>query len=163
MQWKVRSRRQLYGSEWVNLELADVELPNGQRIAHHVLRMPRQSVVAAVVDRARVLMLWRHRFITDRWGWELPAGWVDDGEDPAAAAHREVIEETGWWPGPLSLMYSFSSDHGISDSRFISTEPTAPCWKDRRSTLPRLPESSGSRSRSPAHSLSAARSTMAPR
>lgn|SRR5215207_2329051 len=29
MQWKVRSRRQLYGSEWVNLELADVELPNG--------------------------------------------------------------------------------------------------------------------------------------
>ena len=91
MQWKVRSRRQLYGSEWVNLELADVELPNGQRIAHHVLRMPRQSVVAAVVDRARVLMLWRHRFITDRWGWELPAGWVDDGEDPAAAAHREVM------------------------------------------------------------------------
>ena len=118
MQWKVRSRRQLYGSEWVNLELADVELPKGQRIAHHVLRMPRQSVVAAVVDRARVLMLWRHRFITDRWGWELPAGWVDDGEDPAAAAHREVIEETGWRPGPLRLMYSFSSDHGISDSRF---------------------------------------------
>ena len=50
-------RRQLYGSEWVNLELADVESPNGQRIAHHVLRMPRQSVVAAVVNRARVLML----------------------------------------------------------------------------------------------------------
>jgi 8-oxo-dGDP phosphatase len=43
---------------------------------------------------------------------------VDDGEDPAAAAHREVIEETGWRPDQLRLMYSFSSDHGISDSRF---------------------------------------------
>jgi 8-oxo-dGDP phosphatase len=118
MQWKVRSRRQLYGSEWVNLELADVELPNGQRLSHHVLRMPRQSVVAAVVDHARILMLWRHRFITDRWGWELPAGWVNDGEDPATAAQREVREETGWRPGPLRLMYSFSSDNGISDSRF---------------------------------------------
>jgi 8-oxo-dGTP pyrophosphatase MutT (NUDIX family) len=118
MQWRVRSRRQLYGSEWVNLELADVELPDGQRIAHHVLRMPRQSVVVAVVEQGRVLMLWRHRFITDRWGWELPAGWADDGEDPAAAAQREVREETGWRPGPLRLMCSYSADHGISDSRF---------------------------------------------
>jgi 8-oxo-dGDP phosphatase len=118
MQWKVRGRQKLYGSDWVNLELADVELPDGQRLSHHVLRMPRQSVVAAVVDRGRVLMLWRHRFITDRWGWELPAGWVNRGEDPVAAAHREVVEETGWQPAPLELICSFSSDHGISDSRF---------------------------------------------
>ena len=118
MQWKVRSRRQLYDSEWVNLELADVELPNGQRLSHHVLRMPRQSVAVAVVNHGQVLMLWRHRFITDRWGWELPAGWVDDGEEPVTAAHREVREETGWRPGPLTLLCSFSSDHGISDSRF---------------------------------------------
>jgi hypothetical protein len=77
MQWKVRSRRQLYGSEWVNLELADVELPNGQRIAHHVLRMPRQSVVAAVVDRARVLMLWRHRSSPiGGAGSFQPVGWM---------------------------------------------------------------------------------------
>jgi 8-oxo-dGTP pyrophosphatase MutT (NUDIX family) len=27
-------------------------------------------------------MIWRHRFITDTWGWEVPAGWADDGEEP---------------------------------------------------------------------------------
>ena len=63
-------------------------------------------------------MLWRHRFITDTWGWELPAGWIELGEEPQAAAAREFLEETGWRPGPLSLLCSFSSDHGISDSRF---------------------------------------------
>jgi 8-oxo-dGTP pyrophosphatase MutT (NUDIX family) len=118
MQWKVHGQRELYASDWVNLELADVELPDGRRLAHHVLRMPRQSAVTAVVDRDRVLLLWRHRFITDRWGWELPAGWVDPGEDPAAAARREVLEETGWRAGPVTLLRSYSSDHGISDARF---------------------------------------------
>jgi 8-oxo-dGTP pyrophosphatase MutT (NUDIX family) len=119
MQWKVHGHQPVYESSWVNVELADVELPDGQRLEHHVLRMPRQSVVVAVVDESqRVLMLWRHRFITDRWGWELPAGWVEPGEDPAAAGWREVLEETGWRPNLLVLMCSFSSDHGISDSRF---------------------------------------------
>jgi 8-oxo-dGDP phosphatase len=73
MEWKVHGHQRIYASEWVNLEIADVELPDGQRLAHHVLRLPRTSVVVAMVDDAeRVLMLWRHRFITDRWGWELP-------------------------------------------------------------------------------------------
>ena len=46
-------------------------------------------------------MLWRHRFITDSWGWEIPAGGVDAGETPEDAAAREVLEETGrieWLP-----------------------------------------------------------------
>ena len=156
-----RSRRQLYGSEGVNLELADVELPNGQRISHHVLRMPRQSVVAAVVDHARILMLWRHRFITDRWGWERRAGWVDDGGE--RRPQRQEVEETGWRPGPLTLIDRSALTTASVDSASISTELTAQCGKDRRSMLPRPPESSGFRSRLPAPSSSALSSTMVPR
>jgi 8-oxo-dGTP pyrophosphatase MutT (NUDIX family) len=59
----------------------------------------------------------RHRFITDRWGWELPCGWVNPAEDPAEA-RREVLEETGWEPGPVKLPCSYGADVGISDARF---------------------------------------------
>jgi 8-oxo-dGTP pyrophosphatase MutT (NUDIX family) len=43
---------------------------------------------------------------------------VNRGEDPAEAARREVLEETGWEPGPLKLLCSYGADVGISDARF---------------------------------------------
>jgi hypothetical protein len=95
MRWHVHDRRQVYGSEWVDVWIDDVELPGGRRIAHHVLTFPRQSVIAVVVDgRERVLLIWRHRHITDAWGWEVLAGWADPGEDlaaTAAQAHDAVL------------------------------------------------------------------------
>jgi 8-oxo-dGTP pyrophosphatase MutT (NUDIX family) len=65
-----------------------------------------------------VLLLWRHRFITDTWGWEIPAGAVDEGESPGEAAAREVREETGWQPGPLEHLVSYQPSNGLSDQRF---------------------------------------------
>jgi 8-oxo-dGTP pyrophosphatase MutT (NUDIX family) len=119
MKWTVHGRRTLYESDWVNLTLEDVELAEGRRLEHHVIRMPRQSVAVVVRDDAdRVLLLWRHRFITDTWGWEIPAGWADPGEPPEEAARREVEEETGWTPGPLTELARYYAVPGISDLRF---------------------------------------------
>jgi 8-oxo-dGTP pyrophosphatase MutT (NUDIX family) len=64
----------------------------------------------------RVLLLWRHRFITDTWGWEIPIGRAEPGEDLAAAAAREVEEETGWRPGPLRPLLRVEPTPGISSS-----------------------------------------------
>ena len=119
MLWKVHGRRRVYRSEWVNVWLDEVELPDGRRFDHHVLRMPRRSVAVVVLDDAdRVLLLWRHRFITDTWGWEVPAGWVDESESPVEAGRREMEEETGWRPGPLHKMCEYRALPGISDQQF---------------------------------------------
>jgi 8-oxo-dGTP pyrophosphatase MutT (NUDIX family) len=71
----------------------------------------------AVVDEAgeRVLLMRRHRFIVDRWVWELPGGYVDDGEDPAEAAAREVEEETGWRPRNVEFVLSCQPLIGNAD------------------------------------------------
>jgi 8-oxo-dGTP pyrophosphatase MutT (NUDIX family) len=75
-----------------------VELPDGRHLDHRLIRM-RPSVGALVVDdQGRVLLIWRHRFITGRWGWETPMGGISEGETPAEGAAREVEEETGWRP-----------------------------------------------------------------
>ena len=119
MRWIVHGERALYSSPWVGLRLADVEIPGGKRFKHHVVRVPREAAGCVVHDAKRgVLLLWRHRFITDTWGWEIPAGGIDDGETPAEAAAREVLEETGWRPGPVEHLVTYQPTNGLSDQRF---------------------------------------------
>lgn len=80
MQWTVHGERTLYDSSWIRLALVDVEIPDGERFEHHVVRMPAPAAGVVVHDERGVLLLWRHRFVTDTWGWEVPAGRVDPGE-----------------------------------------------------------------------------------
>lgn len=118
MEWTVHGRRPIYESAWVSLDLVDVELPDGRRFEQHVVRMARP--VAAVVvadDRDRVLLMWRHRHVTDTWGYEIPAGRIEEGETPAEAAVRETEEETGWRPWPLRLIVTSQPSSGSVDSR----------------------------------------------
>ena len=96
MKWTVGATRTLYDCPWFRLDQTDVTLPDGRTFPHHVIRTPTPVVaVLAVDDHDRVLLLHRHRFITDRWGWELPAGAAEPGEDAAAAATRELAEDGG--------------------------------------------------------------------
>lgn len=119
MKWTVHGERAVYESPWVNLTLVDVEIPDGERFEHHVVRATGAAVGVVVTDPDRgVLMLWRHRFMTDTWGWEIPAGAVDPGEAHEVASAREVLEETGWRPGPLELLTTYHPMSGRSDQTF---------------------------------------------
>jgi 8-oxo-dGTP pyrophosphatase MutT (NUDIX family) len=118
MKWVVHGERAVYESPWVSLALVDVEVPGGERFEHHVVRMPGEASGVVAVDRDRVLLIHRHRFITDTWGWEIPAGRVEAGEDPMAAGERETLEETGWRPGPLTRLFAYFPAIGLLDQRF---------------------------------------------
>ncbi|WP_434450305.1 NUDIX hydrolase [Lentzea sp. E54] len=95
-QWTVHGTRRIYESEWMSVDLDDVEVPQGDRFEHHVVRLPYPSTAVVVVDDDKVLLMWRHRFTTDSWGWEIPAGRLEAGETAEDAAVRETEEETGY-------------------------------------------------------------------
>lgn len=119
MRWTVHGERPVYESDWVSLALADVELPDGRRFEHHVVRVPQEAAAVVIHDQERrVLLLHRHRFITDTWGWEVPGGRIDEGETAVEAAAREALEETGWRPGPLRPLFAYHPIGGLADQRF---------------------------------------------
>ncbi|MFE0150885.1 NUDIX domain-containing protein [Nonomuraea sp. NPDC059007] len=116
MRWQVHSEEPLYTDPWLDVRVADVELPDGRHLDHRLIRTAPGAGAAVTDDQGRVLLIWRHRFITDSWGWEIPIGKVEEGEEPIAAAAREVEEETGWRPHSLRPLLSVQPTNGISDS-----------------------------------------------
>ncbi|MDE3722171.1 NUDIX domain-containing protein [Nocardiopsis sp. N85] len=115
MRWTVHSERPLYTDPWLDVRVADVELPDGHRFDHRLIRRPR-GAGAVIRDGDRVLLLWRHRFITDTWGYEVPMGGVHEEEDPRDAAAREAEEETGWRPRTLEPLLRVQPSSGLTDS-----------------------------------------------
>ena len=112
----------MYESDWVNVYLDDVELPDGSHIDHHVLTMPKASQTAIVLnDNAdQILLIRRHRFITDKWGWEVPAGWVEPEESPEDSIKREILEETGHSVASVRPLAEYDAIPGISSMHFTA-------------------------------------------
>ena len=72
--------------------------------------------VLAVDDDDRVLLINQYRHPTRTRSWEIPAGLLDvEGEDPLAAAKRELAEETDLVADDWSEPLSFFTSPGQSD------------------------------------------------
>jgi len=117
--WKVLGDRVVDESPRLRLSKATVELPDGTVFDQYVMRTPRGAMAVVLdEDAERVLLIWRHRFVADQWLWELPGGYIDPGEDGAAAAAREVEEETGYRPRSIEPILTFYPISGTADTAY---------------------------------------------
>ncbi|MCM2418504.1 NUDIX hydrolase [Streptomyces sp. RKAG293] len=102
-EWTIYGARTVYSSPWVELDLVDLQPPGQARYEHHLIKLAPVAATVLHNDRGEVLLMWRHRFATDTWNWEIPSGIVEDGETLSEAAAREVLEETGYQVAATAL------------------------------------------------------------
>lgn len=76
------------------IENKKVKLPNGLE-QEKVIVHPRGAVAILPVTGTGYKLLRQYRYAIGQYIYEAPAGTMEDGEDPAATAHRELIEEAG--------------------------------------------------------------------
>jgi len=84
--------------------------------------------VVAVTGDGRVALVRQYRIPLGVWTLEIPAGGVEDGEEPRETAARELAEETGLRPGRMRLLTRFANAPGHSTqwtTVFLATGCTA--------------------------------------
>jgi 8-oxo-dGTP pyrophosphatase MutT (NUDIX family) len=69
---------------------------DGSRHAFYRIRSPDWAQIVPITREGEVVLVRQYRHGAGRVTLEVPGGLVDPGEDPAAAALRECLEETGY-------------------------------------------------------------------
>jgi ADP-ribose pyrophosphatase len=118
-----------------------VRLPNRREIDLEVVRHPRSVVLVPVTDAGEIVLVHQYRYPVGRWLWELPAGSLDPGEEPEAAARRECHEEIGQAARRAELLGSFFPTPGFCDEEMLFYrldglhDPAAPAQQDEDELL----------------------------
>ena len=94
-----------------------VRLPNGREARLDLIRHPGAAAVVPLDGDGQVLLVRQDRHATGRWLLEVPAGTLGAGEDPAACAHREMIEEAGYRAAALEELGWIWTTPGFTDER----------------------------------------------
>ncbi|GAA4144334.1 NUDIX hydrolase [Sphingobacterium kyonggiense] len=95
--WKVLDSKYIIQRPWATLRVDRLEMPSGHiKEEYYVLEYPTWVNMIGITENNQILFVRQYRHGAQSIMVELPAGVVEDGEDPEVAARRELLEETGY-------------------------------------------------------------------
>jgi ADP-ribose pyrophosphatase len=109
----------VYTGKVFSVEVDRKRFPNGQEHEVAIVRHPPSVVLIPVQDDGRVILIQQYRPTVERVLWELPAGSVDRGEKPDAAAARECEEEIALVPLTVKRIRGLFPTPGFCDEELI--------------------------------------------
>jgi ADP-ribose pyrophosphatase len=137
--------RRVFAGRVLALEVDRVRLANGRVSELEIVRHPGAVAIAAATADGELLLVRQYRYATGDWLLEVPAGKVDPGEQPDAAAARELEEETGYRAGRLESLGWVWTTPGFSNEVIhlylaLDLEPARQALQDDEVlTVERLP------------------------
>jgi ADP-ribose pyrophosphatase len=102
----------VYRGKVVNLRLEELEFPTGRHVVE-IVEHPGAVVIAAQPSPDEIVLVEQYRYPIGKRQWEVPAGTIDEGEDPDACAARELREETGYSAKSLKRLWTAYSAPGF--------------------------------------------------
>jgi 8-oxo-dGTP pyrophosphatase MutT (NUDIX family) len=109
----------VYDGRVFDVDRDRVRMPNGREVTVDVVRHSPSVVIIPVPEPGHVILIRQFRYALRRSLWEFPAGSMDAGETPEAAARRECHEEIGLVPDTLVRLAAFYPTPGYCDEEMV--------------------------------------------
>lgn len=125
---KVEECETVFKGKIMEVKKMKVSLPDGRTSGREVVKHNGGAAIVAIDDNDEVFMVRQYRIAVEKELIEIPAGKIEDGEDPAVCAERELREETGYSAGQMRLLTTLYATPGYCSERlyvYLATNLTA--------------------------------------
>lgn len=112
---KTISSERIYEGNILNLRRDKVVVKDDNTSYREIIEHDGAVVIAAITPDGKVPMVKQYRKAAEKAVLELPAGKLEENEDPKEAALRELKEETGYTASTVDYVNSFYSSIGYSE------------------------------------------------
>lgn len=113
--YRTLSQRHIWRSPWYSLRQDRLQAADGSTAVYHVVDKPGAVWIVPVTADGHLVMIEQYRYPVDDWCLEIPAGSIEPGSTPEAAAARELAEEVGGVARGWTFVAWFYSLNGISN------------------------------------------------
>ena len=115
--WERLGSEKLLETGYFTLRSDKLRLPDGSvKDPYYVLERPDAAIIFPVTDNGEVVLVRQYRPPLETMELGLPAGLVEKGEEPLAAARRELSEETGYAGGAWEPLGQIASSPSLKDN-----------------------------------------------
>ena len=115
--WKRLRSERLLETPYFALRSDRLRLPGGAvKDPYYVVERPDAAIIFPLTGEGEVVLVRQYRPPLERMELGLPAGLVEEGEKPEAAARRELLEETGYSGDQWEPLGSLASSPSLKDN-----------------------------------------------
>ena len=113
---KTVEKHYVYEGKLIKVRRDEAILPNGEPCIRELVEHSGGASVLYIED-GKVLLVRQFRYAYGESVYEIPAGKLEYGEDPKAAAARELEEEAGVKAGRLELLFTLYPTPGYTNEK----------------------------------------------
>ena len=106
-----------YTGRIINVDLIDIELPDGRKAKREVVRHGNAVAILARRPDGKFVFVKQYRKAAEEALIEVIAGGLEAGEDPIEGARRETAEETGYEVTSIKFLTTIICTPGYCEER----------------------------------------------
>ena len=113
--WQTLSSKRVYDNSWITVREDEVVRPDGEPGIYGVVHYKNLAVGVLAIEEEHVYLVGQYRYPLQSYSWEIPEGGCPEGEEPLAAAQRELREETGLEAARWRMLGEAHLSNSVSD------------------------------------------------